>query len=117
MKKPYKIVSGASTPNRRELADWLAKDGQLLIPLVGNRPSGNGRVHPRPCGASYDSLAACAQWRGRSPRVRGGFQSGFAFRSIAGSSPPVRGSPRLRTRSGSRSGFIPCCRARGTDRV
>ena len=34
MKKPYKIVSGASTPNSRELADWLAKDGQLLIPLV-----------------------------------------------------------------------------------
>ena len=32
MKKPYKIVSGASTPNRRELADWLAKDGPLLIP-------------------------------------------------------------------------------------
>ena len=37
MKKRYKIVSGASTPetpDRRELADWLAKDGQLLIPLV-----------------------------------------------------------------------------------
>ena len=34
MKKPYRIVSGASTPNRRELAGWLAKDGQLLIPLV-----------------------------------------------------------------------------------
>ena len=34
MKKPYRMVSGASTPNRRELADWLAKDGQLLIPLV-----------------------------------------------------------------------------------
>ena len=34
MKKPYKIVSGASTPSHRELADWLAKDGQLLIPLV-----------------------------------------------------------------------------------
>ena len=34
MKKPYKIVSGASTPNSRELTDWLAKDGQLLIPLV-----------------------------------------------------------------------------------
>ena len=33
-KKPYKIVAGGSTPNRRELADWLAKDGQLLIPLV-----------------------------------------------------------------------------------
>ena len=35
-KTPCKIVSGASTPtpNRRELADWLAKDGQLLIPLV-----------------------------------------------------------------------------------
>ena len=32
--EPYKIVSGASTPNSRELADWLAKDGQLLIPLV-----------------------------------------------------------------------------------
>ena len=29
MKKPYRIVSGASTPDRRELADWLAKDGQL----------------------------------------------------------------------------------------
>ena len=36
MKKPYKIVSGASksTPSSRELADWLVKDGQLLIPLV-----------------------------------------------------------------------------------
>ena len=36
MKKPYKIVSGASTsaPSSRDLADWLAKDGQLLIPLV-----------------------------------------------------------------------------------
>ncbi len=36
MKKPYKIVSGASksAPSSRELADWLAKDGQLLIPLV-----------------------------------------------------------------------------------
>ena len=37
MKERYKIVSGASTPetpDRRELADWLAKDGQLLIPLV-----------------------------------------------------------------------------------
>ena len=35
-KKPYKIVSGASKspPSSRELADWLAKDGQLLIPLV-----------------------------------------------------------------------------------
>ena len=35
-KKPYKIVSGASksSPSSRELADWLAKDGQLLIPLV-----------------------------------------------------------------------------------
>ena len=29
MKKPYKIVPGASTPNRRELVDWLAKDGQI----------------------------------------------------------------------------------------
>ena len=36
MKKPYKIVSGASksAPSSRDLADWLAKDGQLLIPLV-----------------------------------------------------------------------------------
>ena len=34
MKKLYKIVAGASTPDHRELADWLAKDGQLLIPLV-----------------------------------------------------------------------------------
>ena len=36
MKRPYKIVSGASKspPSSRELADWLAKGGQLLIPLV-----------------------------------------------------------------------------------
>ena len=33
MKKPHKIVSGASTPNSRELAHWLAKDGQLLITI------------------------------------------------------------------------------------
>ena len=35
-KKPYRIVSGASkrSPDSRELAGWLAKDGQLLIPLV-----------------------------------------------------------------------------------
>ena len=26
--------SGVSPPSSRELADWLAKDGQLLIPLV-----------------------------------------------------------------------------------
>ena len=55
MKKPYKIVSGASTPNSRELAGWLAKDGQLLIPLVellekGERAiddEGSGRRLPR----------------------------------------------------------------------
>ena len=34
MKKPYTIVPRASTPSRRELADWLAKDGQLLVPVV-----------------------------------------------------------------------------------
>ena len=36
MKKPYKIVSSASksTPSSRDPADWLAKDGQLLLPLV-----------------------------------------------------------------------------------
>ena len=39
MSRAYKIVSGASkstpsTPSSRELADWLAKDGQLLLPLV-----------------------------------------------------------------------------------
>ena len=34
MKKPYTIVPDASTPSSRELADWLAKDGQLLVPLV-----------------------------------------------------------------------------------
>ena len=35
-KKPCRIVSGASkrSPGSRELAGWLAKDGQLLIPLV-----------------------------------------------------------------------------------
>ena len=37
MKKTlYKIVSGGSKspPNSRELAGWLAKDGQLLFPMV-----------------------------------------------------------------------------------
>ena len=34
MKKPYRILPRASTPSSRELAAWLAKDGQLLIPLV-----------------------------------------------------------------------------------
>ena len=36
-KERYRIVSGTSKseePSRQELADWLAKDGQLLIPLV-----------------------------------------------------------------------------------
>ncbi len=63
MKKPYRIVSGASTPNRRELAGWLAKDGQLLIPLVellengraghrrGDRRDGPGDHRGRPADA------------------------------------------------------------------
>ena len=34
MKKRHRIVPRTSTPNSRDLADWLAKDGQLLIPLV-----------------------------------------------------------------------------------
>ena len=34
MKRPYKIVHDTSTASSRELADWLAQDGQLLIPLV-----------------------------------------------------------------------------------
>ena len=33
-KQPYRIVGEESTASSRELADWLAKDGQLLIPLV-----------------------------------------------------------------------------------
>ena len=33
-KQPYRIVGEESTASGRELADWLAKDGQLLIPLV-----------------------------------------------------------------------------------
>ena len=57
MKKPYKIVSGASKspPSSRELADWLAKDRQVLIPLVellekGERAMlGPSPVHPGPC--------------------------------------------------------------------
>ena len=43
MKRPYKIVHDTSTASSRELADWLAKDGQLLIPSScwrrGNGPS------------------------------------------------------------------------------
>ena len=34
MKKPYKIVHDTSTASSRELAEWLAKDGQLLVPPV-----------------------------------------------------------------------------------
>ena len=33
-KPPYRIVGEEATASSRELADWLAKDGQLLIPLV-----------------------------------------------------------------------------------
>ena len=33
-KQPYRIVGEEATASSRELADWLAKDGQLLIPLV-----------------------------------------------------------------------------------
>ena len=53
MKKPYKVVSGASTPNRRELADWLAKDGQLLIPLVELLEKGEGRIPDFPVTCSH----------------------------------------------------------------
>ena len=34
MKRPYRIVHDTATASSRELADWLAKDGQLLVPLV-----------------------------------------------------------------------------------
>ena len=34
MKRPYRIVHDTSTASSRKLADWLAKDGQLLVPLV-----------------------------------------------------------------------------------
>ena len=34
MKRPYRIVHDTSTASSRELADWLAKDGRLLVPLV-----------------------------------------------------------------------------------
>ena len=34
MKRPYKIAHETSTASSRELADWLATDGQLLVPLV-----------------------------------------------------------------------------------
>ena len=34
MRERYRIAARSSTPGNRELADWLAKDGQLLIPLV-----------------------------------------------------------------------------------
>ena len=34
MKRPYKIVHDTSTASSRALAEWLAKDGQLLVPLV-----------------------------------------------------------------------------------
>ena len=34
MRERYRIAARSSTPGNREPADWLAKDGQLLIPLV-----------------------------------------------------------------------------------
>ena len=34
MKRPYKIVHDTSTASSRALAEWLAKDGQPLVPLV-----------------------------------------------------------------------------------
>ena len=34
MKRLYKIVHDTSTASSRKLADWLAKDGQLPVPLV-----------------------------------------------------------------------------------
>ena len=34
MGERYRIAPRTSTPSRQELADWLAKDGQLLMPLV-----------------------------------------------------------------------------------
>ena len=34
MQRPCKIVHDTSTASSRKLADWLAKDGQLLVPLV-----------------------------------------------------------------------------------
>ena len=47
MKKPYKIVSGASTPDtpdRRELADWRAKEGPAD---PAGRAAGEGRAGRR----------------------------------------------------------------------
>ena len=34
MRERYRIAPRPSTPSRQELTDWLAKDGQLLMPLV-----------------------------------------------------------------------------------
>ena len=42
MQRPYKIVHDTSTASSRKLADWLAKDGQLLVPLVELLEKGNG---------------------------------------------------------------------------
>ena len=47
MKKPYTIVPDASTPSSRELADWLAKDGQLLVPLVELLEKGERAIDAR----------------------------------------------------------------------
>ena len=34
MKRTYQVVTKASTLSSRELAEFLSKDGQLLLPLV-----------------------------------------------------------------------------------
>ena len=34
MRERYRIASRTSTPSSRELADWLARDGQLLVSLI-----------------------------------------------------------------------------------
>ena len=44
-KKPCRIVPRASTASGRELAAWLAKDGQLLVPLVELIEKGERAIH------------------------------------------------------------------------
>ena len=43
-KQPYRILAEESTASSRALADWLAKDGQLFIPLVELLEKGGERA-------------------------------------------------------------------------
>ena len=86
MQRPYKIVHDTSTASSRELADWLAKDGQLLIPLVELLEKGERAIDEVIDAMGRARVEAvlqmsAEQWRGRRRRgaaVSTGRRAGMA---------------------------------------